>query len=390
MGALDQLPPEGWTSGPTLADLIPSTSAALGYGQGGRFDVPDSHTVVVLMVDGLGDVLLQENSMFAPTLATHRAATLRVGFPSTTATSLTSLGTGLPCGEHGILGYSFAPRDLDPDITHTLNTLRWTLDTADGPDAGVVFPPVDVQPMPTALDDLGQAGLGVTVLMAGDFRGSGLTRAAYGTPADYRDASSPAAVRDHLRELLAQGDQGPRLIYGYVPQLDAAGHRWGPGTPEWRERLREIDESVREVIDLLPPGATLLVTGDHGMITAGRRIDIDTRPELTDRVRAVAGEARVRHVYAEPGQAAHVREVWAAELDGVARIATREQAVDEQWFGGGTAAHVIERIGDVVAVPYRDTLLTRSLAEPLETMMPGHHGGWTVAELLVPLITATG
>lgn len=390
MGPLDRLTPDLWTAGPTLADLIPSASGALGYGQGGSISVPDAHTVVVLMVDGLGDVLLQEHSVFAPVLSAHRALTMRAGFPSTTATSLTSLGTGLGGGEHGILGYSFAPRDLDPAVTHTLNTLRWTLDRADGPDASVAFPPADVQPMPTVLDELSSAGVGVTTLMPAAFRGSGLTRAAYGSPSDYRGADSPGAVRDHLAEILALGDQGPRLVYGYVPDLDAAGHRWGPGTPEWRERLRGIDEVIRDVIGLLPSGATLLVTGDHGMITAGERIDIDTNETLTDRVRAVAGEARVRHVYAEPGRAAQVHQVWAAELDGQALVATREQVVDEHWFGTGTAAHVVDRIGDVVAVPDRDTLLTRSLAEPLETMMPGHHGGWTVAELLVPLIVASG
>lgn len=390
MDRLHELLPGTWTDDPTLADLAGSVSSALGFGTDRPLPVPDSHTVVVLMVDGLGDVLLQEHSVFAPAMASHRAMAMRVGFPSTTATSLTSLATGLPCAEHGILGYSFAPRDLDPAVEHTLNALRWTLDTADGPPAESVFAPTDVQPMPTAFDELTHAGAGVITLMPELFRGSGLTRAAYGTPADYRDASSPGAVRDQVVELLAVGDRGPRLIYGYVPNLDAAGHQWGPGTPEWLERLRRIDDVVAAIIAALPSGATLVVTGDHGMITAGRRIDIDTSPVLTEGVRAVAGEARVRHVYAEPGRCDEVFARWSSELDGQAHVATRDQVLAEQWFGATAAAHVAERVGDVVAVPGRDTLLTRSLHEPMETMMPGHHGGWTVAEILVPFIVATG
>ncbi|MFZ2512166.1 MAG: alkaline phosphatase family protein, partial [Gordonia sp. (in: high G+C Gram-positive bacteria)] len=47
-------------------------------------------------------------------------------------------------------------------------------------------------------------------------------------------------------------------------------------------------------------------------------------------------------------------------------------------------------IGHVVAVARRDVLLTRSVVEPDESAMPGHHGGWTATELLVPLVQATG
>ena len=36
------------------------------------------------------------------------AAPLTAGFPATTATSLGSLGTGRPPGQHGMLGYQVA------------------------------------------------------------------------------------------------------------------------------------------------------------------------------------------------------------------------------------------------------------------------------------------
>lgn len=390
MGPLHALTPDAWNDGPTLADLTQSAASALGFGDMRPLPVPDSHTVVILLIDGLGDLLLKEHSVFAPTLFRNRALSMCAGFPSTTATSLTSLGTGLAGGEHGIIGYSFAPRDLDPSVAHTLNALRWTLDAADGPSAYQVFPPHEVQPSPTAFDELTHSGVGVTALMPGAFQGSGLTQAAYGNPADYRDASSIDDVRRGLTEAIAEGDRGPRLIYGYLPDLDAAGHLWGPGTPEWRERLRAVDEAVRDVVETLVPGATLLVTGDHGMITAGRRIDVERSPELTAEVRAVAGEPRVRQVYADPGAAERVAQRWTETLGDDARVATRDQVIDEHWFGPRPAAHVAERIGDVMAVGQRDVLLTRELAEPFETRMPGHHGGWTAAEMLVPLVVATG
>ncbi|GAC56021.1 hypothetical protein GOHSU_02_01670 [Gordonia hirsuta DSM 44140 = NBRC 16056] len=390
MGPLDELTPDTWQSGPTLADVLPAASSALGFGEPGALVLPDAHTVIVLMVDGLGDLLLTEHADLAPTLVRYRAEAMRAGFPSTTAASLTSLGTGLCTGQHGILGYSFAPRDLDPSLSHTLNALRWTLDTAHGPDASSLFPPGQVQPMPTMFDDLVRAGTEVILLGPDAFRSSGLTHSAYGSPGDYRAASSFDDVLDAIRTLLAQGDRGPRLIYAYLPHLDAAGHRWGPGSPQWCHRLEQVDELVASITDALIPEVVLTVTGDHGMVTAGNRIDLDTTEELTRQVRAVAGEPRVRHLYTESGAADQVLARWSELLGDQVHLATRDQVIAQGWFGDEVAAYAAERIGDVVAVARGDAVLTRSQAEPDETAMPGHHGGWTAAELLVPLIVAEG
>ena len=47
--------------------------------------------------------------------------------------------------------------------------------------------------------------------------------------------------------------------------------------------------------------------------------------------------------------------------------------------------------GDLVAVARGTTILTRSLTDPeLEVNMVGHHGAWTAAEQLVPVLLAQG
>lgn len=387
MGPLDDILPVTWT-GPTLADVLPSATTALGYGEGQAIPIPAGHTVVVLLIDGLGDVLLHDYADLAPMLSAHRAGALRVGFPSTTATSLTSLGTGLCAGEHGVLGYSLAPRDLDPG--HTLYTLGWTLDSARGTDGSGLFPPTAVQPMPSMFDELTRSGVMVTCAGPGSYRNTPLTRVAYGSPVDYRAASGPDEVGAALRQVIIEGDRGPRLVYGYLPQLDTAGHGFGPGSPQWRRVLRAVDDLVHSLYEALPAGATLLVTGDHGMLAAGHRHDLDSTAALTAGVQTVAGEARVRHLFTAPDAASDVLARWRAELGDEVHVALREQVITEGWFGPDIAAHVVDRIGDVVAVARRDVLLTRSIAEPDESAMPGHHGGWTATELLAPLILATG
>jgi hypothetical protein len=154
--------------------------------------------------------------------------------------------------------------------------------------------------------------------------------------------------------------------------------------------LRIVDTMVADLAAELPSGTTLLVTGDHGMITADRAIDIDTTPALLDGVDAVAGEARVRHVYATAGSESDVLAAWSSHLGDAAHVVSREQTVDEEWFGPVVTDAVARRIGDVVAVARGTTTLTRSKKETMESMMLGHHGAWTADEQLVPLLVASG
>src|SRR5690349_14381660 len=61
--------------------------------------------VVLLVLDGLGWEQLQANADVAPTLAGMQGHAIRTVAPSTTATALTSIATGLTPAEHGIIGY---------------------------------------------------------------------------------------------------------------------------------------------------------------------------------------------------------------------------------------------------------------------------------------------
>ena len=107
-----------WLPRGSLADVLPAAAQALGVqvrsGPVSELELPPARVVVVLLVDGLGDQLLAERGGHAPFLRSLRAApgstTLASGFPSTTATSMGMLGTGLLPGAHGLVGLDV----LDP------------------------------------------------------------------------------------------------------------------------------------------------------------------------------------------------------------------------------------------------------------------------------------
>ena len=125
-----------------------------------------SRSAVVVLVDGLGYDLLRQRSGHAPFLRSLLPAARRLaaGFPSTTATSMGTFGTGLPPGAHGLVGYEV----LVPGEDRLLNELSWE----NGPD------PRRWQPQPTVFEQAAADGVAVTRIGPGFFDGSGLTNAA--------------------------------------------------------------------------------------------------------------------------------------------------------------------------------------------------------------------
>lgn len=366
----------------SLADVMPSIAATLGAHSPNPLGLEPTRDAVLMLVDGLGAELIREYAEHAPTLASMTTRMICAGFPSTTATSLTSLAVGAPCSQHGIVGYSFQISDSAGPTS--FNPLRWTLESAGGPTAIDRFPPREVQTMPSLLEVLATDGVEVTYVMRADFRDSGLTRAAFRADGAYLAANTLEEIGRAVTATVSHTSRVSRFVYAYFGDLDMIGHIHGPGSPQWLHSLREVDAFIADLATDLPTNCRLVVTADHGMVTAETSIDIDTTPALLSDVVTVAGEARVRHAYAREGAAQDVLAAWTAELGSSARVLSRERALDERLFGPGRD-HA-DRLGDVIAVATGGVVLTRSQNEELESTLLGHHGANTAAEQHIPLI----
>ena len=370
--------------GGSLADVLPSALAVLGVpgavdllGLGPR--LTGVRRIAVLLVDGLGWYQLPTAAPYAPTLtglAATVGTTLTSGFPSTTPTSLVTLGAGVPPGAHGVLGFKVRVPDTDRVLSH----IEWTGDPE----------PLRWQPVPTQYEQARAAGVAVTVVSRPEYGGSGLTLAA-NRGGDYRGASDVDALAGQMLAALAAGT-GPTLVSGYHPDLDRHGHLSGVDSAPWRLAAAEVDRLLARLVDELPPDAALLVTADHGQLNVpqAHRFDLDTDPQLRAGVRVVAGEPRVRYLHVEPGAAADVVAAWSAVLGDAARVMERAEAVATGWFGPVPEEH-LRRIGDVVVV-CRGTyavVATRS-EKPIESRLVAYHGSDTAAEMTIPLLVVRG
>ncbi|MGH7911372.1 MAG: alkaline phosphatase family protein, partial [Candidatus Dormibacteraceae bacterium] len=283
-----------------LADLVPSLLAGLGVpGFADPLQIGPLDRAVLLVADGLGFELLRRHPDLAPFMTEHLdgAGPLSTGFPSTTAVSLSSIGTGLPPGEHGVVGYTMAL----PELPRAMNLLQWALHGKPAQDLTGIVVPETFFGAPTAFERAVRAGVSVDLVGPVELAHSGLTRSTL-RGGRYRGARGRPAIVEDVVAALREG--GPKaLVYAYHPALDATGHAHGVESPEWREALQEVDRLAQAVANALPPDSLLAITGDHGMVDVppGNQYDLADHPGLRSGVRLLGGEPRARHVYTRPG-----------------------------------------------------------------------------------------
>ena len=350
----------------TLADLSSSILASLDP------EAPESQNVLgltparracLLIVDGLGWELLRDHPAAAPFLSelALNSRPITAGFPSTTVTSLGSIGTGRPPGQHGMLGYQV----VIPGENRLLNGLRW--------DSRI--DPRQWQPLPTIYERAAAAGIAAVHVAQGAFRGTGLTVATM-RGADFRPADSMGALAAQAAAALWENGRG--LVTVYHGDLDDTGHVFGVGSDAWYNQLAHVDKLAEQLASALPSGTCMYVTADHGMVDVGPedKFDVDAAPELRAGLALLGGEPRARHLYARRGAAADVLATWREVLGDRAWVLSRDEAIKEGWFGPVDPA-MADRIGDVVAAPAGSMAIVATKAEPRESALFGMHGSLT-------------
>jgi predicted AlkP superfamily pyrophosphatase or phosphodiesterase len=328
--------------------------------------VRHADAVVMLVLDGLGWDQLQDSAALAPTLMSMQGRSIHTVAPTTTATALTSISTGLTPGEHGLIGYRIA---LGGEV---MNVLRWQVGEQ------LVrrsHPPREVQPFAPFLDEE------IPVIAQGELQNSGFSEAHLRgcRPVGWRAPSSIAV------EAAAQVRAGERFVYCYYNGIDKIAHERGFG-PFYDAELRFSDDLVADLLASLPAGTALIVTADHGQVHVADRI-VHPSEELLASVTMQSGEGRFRWFHCQPGDVASLAEQAEATHGDVAWVATKEQVLDEGWFGRTVSPPVQRRLGDVALCAFEPVSFHEDAdSGPYELVC--RHGSLTSAEVNVPLVGA--
>jgi len=355
--------------GACLSEVVP---ALLGRDRSGSPAwLPDAarraEQVVLLVLDGLGYEQLLERRSLAPVLASMAGGPITSVAPTTTATALTSLATGLAPSDHGVVGYRVATR------RGVLNVLKWATPAGD---ARASIPPDQFQPHAAF------RGRACPVVSRAEFAGSGFTEAHLrgSRLVGWRVASS---LPVDVAALIAEGEP---LVYAYYDGIDKVAHDTGLGA-HYDAELRAVDRLVEDLAAVLPVGAALVVTADHGQVEV-RDAPLEIDAEISQDVVQFSGEGRFRWLHVSPGATENVAERCRQRYGDVAWVRTRDEIVAQRWLGDPPSPEVERRLGDVALVA-RAPVAFFDPSDTGELRLVSRHGSVTAAEMLVPLL-ATG
>ncbi len=340
----------------------------------------EAEAVVLLAVDGMGWEQLRRRAGLTPVLSAMEGGPITTVAPTTTTTALTSLVTGAAPGEHGLIGYQIHIQG------QLLNALRWTTGNKRA-DARKSIVPEQVQTQPAFF------GRRVPVVGRSEFHGTGFSRA-HLDGVDHHGYRLTSSIAVEVRKLV---DGRAPLVYVYYDGPDRIAHEYGFG-PHLDAEYAAVDHLVGQILAVLPPEAALLVVSDHGLVTVG-----DAKVELSRPVLALSpvtsGEARFRWLHARPGRAGELLDAAKEHYGGYGLVVTRQQVLDEEWFGPRVSPEARSRMGDVAMVPRDPVAFTVPETRPRKSSDNGskprfrlvaRHGSLTSAEALVPCLAAHG
>ena len=345
---------------------LPETENSLGIAPN------EARRECIVLIDGMGMNALKLVGSTLPIFQQLKHQTqLSATFPSTTSSSLTSLGTGRHVGSHGMVGYTMrVPHSGSPE--RLLNALKWD-ERVD---------PHMWQRQKTLFERGSEHGLKVSHVAAKRYEDTGFTRAAL-RGANYRGVN---VIDDMVRETgLALRDSGS-FAYVYINDVDDASHREGLGSEKFHSAMARAAELITKLVENLPKGSRIWITADHGMINRDDFCVLGKGNDLLQNVSLLGGEPRVRYLYLRPGTIEETRSQWQDYLGDKITIYSREEAINRGLFGPDVEERNIERIGDLIVIANHNFILVEPDREELQLAMVGHHGGVTAAETEIPLL----
>ena len=358
--------------------------------------------VILLIVDGLGLTQLEQFTQArANKIATGRfsfwqrmleeavLAPITSIVPSTTASALTTLWTGVPPAVHGVMGYEMYLKEyglIANMITHSVVSF--------GGDVGGIkragFLPETFLPVPTLGPHLAHHGIPTYALQHISIARSGLSSMLF-PEVNVIPFRSPSDLWVTLPGLLESHASDTIYSYIYWGEIDELSHKYGP--LDRRVELEFtlfsylLDGFLSEIRKHARGDTLFLMTADHGHLHTPLTPHLEMRhhPEFASCLHLVpSGENRLAYLYVKPGREARLHDYIDHTWPGRFELIPVEAALAAGLFGSGNPhPRLEERIGDTILLAKDDAFLWWS---DRDNPLLGRHGGMTQVEMIVPLL----
>lgn len=256
--------------------------------------IGEAEHYVLILIDGLGDRFQNRfpaNGFFE----NADRMPLTSGFPSATAAMLTSFMTATWPGEHGICGWNTYFKEFSRTIS--ILPFREFGTGISGSSLGI-----EIDKLIPVKSWLKNSTFDVLSILPGKVPVSEYSKWSRGGTAAVSYNSLSKASRHIHRHIRSK----PRtLTYCYIPDVDAAAHKYGCESPELGSIIYGIDQWMSQLQKKLPTGSKLLGLADHGMIDTVKKhyyIMNENDPLLHYLSGPPSGEPAAPHFHVIPGQ----------------------------------------------------------------------------------------
>lgn len=359
------------------------------------FEEIDSKHVVLLLLDGLGSKLIEaaRRSYAVPSYDKICNTSLQFDitsvFPSTTATAMSSLHSGLTPQEHGVIGYTMYLRELG--IIGQMLRFSPLLGGRSLFDSGLERS--TFLGGPTIHERLGREGIDSTVYVPHYIVDSGLSQITYrGSFVEAQNSVADMFIR--LRKNL-ENQKDKSFHFAYHPSPDTLSHSRGPYSEECAGELEAIFATLQlqlfQRLEKRTARETLLIiTGDHGAVNVEKDgiVDLSTHSKLLQMLKLPpTGDSRACILHSKQGMEKNIKDYFNSNFKNLFDVRTSKWFLEKGYFGlGKVREETIDRIGDIIAVPRSYNVLDNSITDPRRNPIPGRHGGLSEEEMNVPCV----
>ena len=387
-----------------FANLTPSVFQWLGAGQPpapvfgadilAQFD-ERYQNVVVILVDALGyNQLLHlidegQAPLWKEQVEKGKLFPITSICPSTTASALTTIWTGRPPNQHGVIGYEMWNKGLGLIMNNILHTpITYRGDVGGLSRAG--FEPTRFMNQATLGQRFANHGVESHAFLPGSIANSGLSQM-HLPGSNLHAYSAESDLFLNMRDLLNLPAQRRRFMYAYWSDVDSLMHRYGTFNRRVTEQFFDFSNALFRLLvagldDQVRQNSLILVTADHGSLETpvNDRYDLANHKDLIRMLTMPPTcEGRLPFLYVKQGQTDAVRAYFEHAWPGEFVFLTRSQVLETGLLGmGPNHPDLEERIGDLVAIPLDSSYLWWP---DRPNSMQGRHGGLHPDEMLVPL-----
>ncbi|MBN8658696.1 MAG: alkaline phosphatase family protein [Anaerolineae bacterium] len=352
--------------------------------------------VVLFFVDAFGWRFFErfQDSPFIQRFAKQgKIEKLTSQFPSTTAAHVTTMHTGLNVGQSGVHEWYY----YEPLVDRVIAPLLFSY-AADGKGRDSLankIKPEALYPKGMLYPALGAMGVECFNYGIRDYTPSAYSKVVMqGSEILSFKTLSEALVNIGLR---LEKQTKPAYIHLYFDKIDAVAHEYGPNSPQAEAEIETFLLMMEHYFDRIFGGKKqilFLMTADHGMCEVDPQTTtyLNTDREFTGVERLIrtnkrghlivpAGSARDMFMYIKPDMLPEAHAFFEKRLAGKADVVKTETLIADGYFGPDVSERFLERVGNLVLLPYRYESVWWYEKDKFEQKFYGHHGGLTPQEM---------